>query len=51
MTFELGPDIEIDRQEVKHTVKNQIFFGKLLFNPDDLKKPTEPLKINDFQMP
>ena len=33
-TFNLGPDIYEDRQEVKHAVSGLAFFGKELFNPN-----------------
>ena len=33
-TFDLGPDVYEDRQEVKHAVAGRALFGKELFNPN-----------------
>ena len=33
-TFDLGPDIDEDREEVKHAVSDLALFGRELFNPN-----------------
>ena len=49
-TFKLGPDIEEDRQEVKHKVRDRLDWGKELFNPNTFSGAQPPLKIDDHKL-
>lgn len=49
-TFRLGEDIEEDRQEVKHKVRNKKDQGKELFNPDTFKEAQPSLKVAEHKL-
>ena len=50
MTFKLGPDVEEDRQEVRHKVRDRLDCGKELFNPNTFSRAQQPLKIEAHKL-
>jgi hypothetical protein len=50
VTFELGPDLAEDMKFTKHRVKQDYQFGSILFNPDELKQPNSPLKVEEHRL-
>ena len=49
-TFDLGPDVAEDRQEVKHAVSGMALHGKELFNPNTFSRDQSSLKVNDHTL-
>jgi hypothetical protein len=49
-TYEIGPDIQSDRQKVKSKVRGKKNLGKELFNPDTFKADHSPLKVADHKL-